>query len=886
MSEELIEFISEGLTFVFNNTTFLSGEQWYKQETGTPMGTPVSCTYANLFLGVFENSYVYSTKNPFLKYIKTYHRYVDDIIVTWTGTETLFEQFVEYLNNNSVNMHFTSQYGGKKFEFLDLRLVNDKGSIITENYRKDVARNTLQHYHSSHRPTVKNNIPYGQFIRLKRNNTNEMTYIQQANALENRFKERAYPESIIKKGREKAEKVKRKDLLKNKVQPKEKEMERKKFTFVFQNSTMNSVMEQAIRRNWFLLEADEDLKEVAQSRPRITYKKNITIGETINKNKRKKAATKKETWLDNVIPKGNYKCRNYIPPDNQMSPQGVDPSAIPEEKTDIPEATTARTQCKRPAGEGIKPVREKEFYDKDEYLYVTCDSGYRLSSSPSPRIQCINPGRDNEWSSPPQCIAQCKRPAGKGIKPGGNKFYNKDEYTYMTCETGYRLSPSSSPPPSSMRILCINPGTDNEWNPHLQCIAQCKRPAGEGIKPGGKEFYDKYESLDVTCDTGYRLSSSSSPRIHCINPDTDNEWSPPPQCIEQCKKPSIRNLEKLSPYKEYYNRGDKITLQCNPGYYPSYNTIQCKNNGSRSDWTPSAVCIEQCKKPSIRNLEKLSPYKEYYNRGDKITLQGNPGYYPSYNTIQCKNNGGRSDWTPSAVCIGVKVTIMEVTSTSIQLSIVCTPDQCKDTQKTIKTCIKPQDPNIDSCKGGKDVTFSGLKPYKQYEILITHRRSQLPLQTLHITTGETVPAAPEMVQMPSMEDGTIIWKINDDRGNITGSELNIVGKRDYNSSFSLNLTEWSPPNVTQYKISLQHGTNYTFRVRGFTSAGGGEYKDITMETPIGDPPEPRVVRKDLSFQLVPVSDVHGPIRSEVKSRLIRSKDRRGEAELRDSCQSL
>lgn len=316
--------------------------------------------------------------------------------------------------------------------------------------------------------------------------------------------------------------------------------------------------------------------------------------------------------------------------------------------------------------------------------------------------------------------------------------------------------------------------------------AQCQSPAGEGMIPAQKEFYDKCEYLYVTCETGYRLSPSYA-WIRCINPQTCYEWDQSLQCIEKCKKPSIENLRNISPYQEYYTAGEEVTLQCKSGYYPSSDRIRCVNNGARDDWTTTAVCI------------------------------------------------------------GVNVTDMRVTRTGISLTIVCTPDQWQHIWTSyITSCIYP----IFACKSGSgDISFSDLEPFTPYTIIIRGRSgpSLLILQTLYITTGESAPAAPEIVQTPSMETGTIVWRLSNNRGNITGFELNIVAWRDYNPSFSLNVTERFPPNVTQYSINLQHGTNYTLRLRGSTSGGYGEYTVTTIETPIGDFPVP--LNSTVSFSI-------------------------------------
>ncbi|XP_068129464.1 extracellular calcium-sensing receptor-like [Hyperolius riggenbachi] len=49
------------------------------------MGTPVACSFANLFLGAWEESAVLSDKNPFRRHIRQWSRYVDDVLVVWSA---------------------------------------------------------------------------------------------------------------------------------------------------------------------------------------------------------------------------------------------------------------------------------------------------------------------------------------------------------------------------------------------------------------------------------------------------------------------------------------------------------------------------------------------------------------------------------------------------------------------------------------------------------------------------------------------------------------------------------------------------------------------------------------------------------------------------------
>ncbi|KAM4708196.1 receptor-type tyrosine-protein phosphatase epsilon-like [Discoglossus pictus] len=115
-----------------------------------------------------------------------------------------------------------------------------------------------------------------------------------------------------------------------------------------------------------------------------------------------------------------------------------------------------------------------------------------------------------------------------------------------------------------------------------------------------------------------------------------------------------------------------------------------------------------------------------------------------------------------------------------------------------------------------------------------------------------------------MAENTITWRsLPDNMGIITGYQMNISAWRDYNSSFTYEESHWFGPDVTEYKIQLTYGSNYTLTLRGFTSAGAGEAATWTGETPIAEPlllqNNITVRQTDAVLHLHHVSDLHGPI---------------------------
>ncbi|XP_056419578.1 protein LEG1 homolog [Hyla sarda] len=175
------------------NNTFLFDDVWYRQIGGVAMGTPVACTLANLYVAAFEYRHIFTANNPFLRAVRCYLRFVDDVFIAWDGTERDFEDFVKSLNEtNEMNLRFTYKIDAKRIEFLDVLVEINGGDVQTSGYRKPTASNSLLQYTSYHPEHVKTALPYGQFLRLRRINSSDEKFLVQAGVSEEeRLKESA-----------------------------------------------------------------------------------------------------------------------------------------------------------------------------------------------------------------------------------------------------------------------------------------------------------------------------------------------------------------------------------------------------------------------------------------------------------------------------------------------------------------------------------------------------------------------------------------------------------------------------------------------------------------------------------------------------------------------
>ncbi|XP_069815763.1 uncharacterized protein [Dendropsophus ebraccatus] len=101
-------------------------------------------------------------------------------------------------------------------DFLDLRLDVVGNTIQTSLFRKSTATNSLLHYGSFHPRHLRNGIPTGQFLRIRRNCTDLQTFELEARNLTERLRTRGYPKKVISKAYQRAKGTDRSHLFRPK----------------------------------------------------------------------------------------------------------------------------------------------------------------------------------------------------------------------------------------------------------------------------------------------------------------------------------------------------------------------------------------------------------------------------------------------------------------------------------------------------------------------------------------------------------------------------------------------------------------------------------------------------------------------------------------------
>ena len=181
--------------FNFNNNL-------YTQKFGLPMGSPISCGIACLFLELLES-------NPF-QYIfpknSHYFRYIDDALFIYPKNTNL-PHLVQRLNDVEPTINFTYEVEqNDTIPFLDILIHNSHPHLSFEVYRKPTYKNDLINFFSHHSSHIKSGIIIGSYLRALRICSEEFLSKEESFILET-FKTLKYPTHFISYAKRKAYRI-------------------------------------------------------------------------------------------------------------------------------------------------------------------------------------------------------------------------------------------------------------------------------------------------------------------------------------------------------------------------------------------------------------------------------------------------------------------------------------------------------------------------------------------------------------------------------------------------------------------------------------------------------------------------------------------------------
>ena len=144
--------------FLFDNMYFIFNGKYYRQIRGCPMGSPISCLFANIVLEDLELECLRSLENQNCK-PKFYARYVDDTFICLKKTD--LEKTYQMFNKFDKDLKFTYEIeNDQKINFLDVTVCRSNNNILTDWYRKSICSDRVIMYTSNHSLQQKKNIVY------------------------------------------------------------------------------------------------------------------------------------------------------------------------------------------------------------------------------------------------------------------------------------------------------------------------------------------------------------------------------------------------------------------------------------------------------------------------------------------------------------------------------------------------------------------------------------------------------------------------------------------------------------------------------------------------------------------------------------------------------
>ena len=156
---------------ILKSNALRSGNQYYRQITGTAMGTPMAPNYANFFMNNFEQNLLhdYSQKTGLSPLV--WFGFIDDIFFIWTGNKDSLDHFISFTRNYSKSKNMKSKIkfnihlSTNEVHFLDVTISLKDGKLTTTLFTKPTDSHLYPNTSSCNPSYVLKNTPKGQFIR-------------------------------------------------------------------------------------------------------------------------------------------------------------------------------------------------------------------------------------------------------------------------------------------------------------------------------------------------------------------------------------------------------------------------------------------------------------------------------------------------------------------------------------------------------------------------------------------------------------------------------------------------------------------------------------------------------------------------------------------------
>ena len=163
------EAVIAALHLVFKNNIFALGDTYWRQTSGTAMGTPPAPAWATIFYALHERKMVPRWASNLL----FYKRFIDDVIGVWLTDpdpekdRELWESFCKDMDSWH-GMEWECKTPSTSVDFMDLTITIDNNRLVTTLYEKDLNLYLYIPPFSSHPRGVFTGTISGQILRIRR----------------------------------------------------------------------------------------------------------------------------------------------------------------------------------------------------------------------------------------------------------------------------------------------------------------------------------------------------------------------------------------------------------------------------------------------------------------------------------------------------------------------------------------------------------------------------------------------------------------------------------------------------------------------------------------------------------------------------------------------
>ena len=256
----LLNLVLHRNNFQFNNINYL-------QIKGVSMVSKVSPSFAILYMGWFEDTYVY----PYQQQPLLFARYIDDIFMIWQHMEEELLSFINYLNTRVPNIEFTQEISKTEVNFLDVKVLKHETELTTTLYSKPTDSHDYILYSSAHPQRCKDSIPYSQFLRIRRICSNISDFEEKVLYLGRFFKDKGYPLELIQEAALLARRQDRNSLLAQN-RPIDTPEQNNLFLITRYNPD-DSTLKDLVFKNWRILGTSTSTSYIYQKKLMVGYRR-------------------------------------------------------------------------------------------------------------------------------------------------------------------------------------------------------------------------------------------------------------------------------------------------------------------------------------------------------------------------------------------------------------------------------------------------------------------------------------------------------------------------------------------------------------------------------------------------------------------------------------